>query len=160
MKGEISYHNPNWKVSSARWKETVKSKAVVAASLLFVRVTSSLTINVWIFNKHKIPRCFAGSICNCVVAVRIFEKQSSVWSDIPLYQAYSGCQTLFKFIARTRLPPHRIITITDLVIYPVKSAKGIQVKRAELTNLGFKYDRQWYLHSTLINLRPLAERCF
>ncbi len=53
------------------------------------------------------------------------------------------------FLDRTHLPPAgRLITITELVIYPLKSAKGIQVKKAELSSLGFKYDRQWYVFTS------------
>lgn len=36
------------------------------------------------------------------------------------------------------------VRVTQLVIYPLKSAKGIYVDRAELGPYGFKYDRQWY----------------
>ena len=33
--------------------------------------------------------------------------------------------------------------ITSLVIYPLKSAKGIQVKSVLLNERGFAFDRQW-----------------
>jgi len=35
--------------------------------------------------------------------------------------------------------------ISQLFIYPVKSLRGIAVKQAEITPLGFKYDRHWMI---------------
>jgi len=37
------------------------------------------------------------------------------------------------------------ITISGLFIYPIKSCRGIPVFSAELTALGFKYDRNYML---------------
>ena len=38
-----------------------------------------------------------------------------------------------------------MIQVTDIYIYPVKSLKGIPLKKAETGSRGFKYDREWMI---------------
>ena len=38
-----------------------------------------------------------------------------------------------------------MIQVTDIFIYPVKSLKGIPLKKAETGLRGFKYDREWMI---------------
>lgn len=51
---------------------------------------------------------------------------------------------LLRIATRKPEPGHGKVRVSQLVIYPLKSGKGIYVDRAELGPYGFKYDRQWY----------------
>lgn len=44
-----------------------------------------------------------------------------------------------------RYSPIRMITITALNIYPVKSCRGIALDRARITDTGFAHDREWLI---------------
>ena len=37
------------------------------------------------------------------------------------------------------------MTVTQLLIYPVKSLSGISVNEAQLTSRGFQFDRRWMI---------------
>ncbi|WP_299873225.1 MOSC domain-containing protein [uncultured Cocleimonas sp.] len=39
------------------------------------------------------------------------------------------------------------VTVTSLIIYPVKSLAGIELQESEVDNMGLKYDRRWMLVS-------------
>lgn len=41
--------------------------------------------------------------------------------------------------------PVKSITVSDLVIYPVKSARGITVDEARVTDRGFEHDRRFMI---------------
>jgi len=53
-----------------------------------------------------------------------------------------------------------MITVSDLWLYPVKSLRGFRVKRAQLTPLGFQWDRHWMLiddKGTFLTQRKLPQ---
>ncbi|MGI4872360.1 MAG: MOSC domain-containing protein [Janthinobacterium lividum] len=52
------------------------------------------------------------------------------------------------------------ITLTDIIIYPVKSLGGISLPAAELTPLGLRHDRRWLVvdaHNRFLTQREHAE---
>jgi len=55
---------------------------------------------------------------------------------------------------------YRMLQISGLYIYPIKSMAGISVNRAQVTDRGFEYDRRWMLvdeNNLFISQREVAE---
>src|SRR4051812_48958419 len=44
-----------------------------------------------------------------------------------------------------RKQSNKMLKISELYIYPIKSLGAIQLSSAEITDRGFKYDRRWML---------------
>lgn len=61
-------------------------------------------------------------------------------NDASFQPSGSPCILILILLQRTMA-----ITISGLFIYPIKSCRGIPVFSAELTALGFKYDRNYML---------------
>lgn len=53
--------------------------------------------------------------------------------------AFSIGALLWRFVPYLRGPPPRQIIVKEIVIYPLKGAKGISVQRASIGKFGLKY---------------------
>ncbi|KAI7085843.1 hypothetical protein KC363_g6103 [Hortaea werneckii] len=54
-------------------------------------------------------------------------------------------------------PAYKVMKIQRLFIYPVKSLRPVEVKSAEITNEGLRFDRQYVLVKPPTEQQPLAE---
>ena len=62
------------------------------------------------------------------------------------------------------------VTVSDLLVYPIKSSHGVQVQKAEIGHLGLQYDRHWAIfdqkgraitartHPVLLDVQSVIEK--
>ncbi|KAF9517108.1 hypothetical protein BS47DRAFT_568885 [Hydnum rufescens UP504] len=49
------------------------------------------------------------------------------------------------FAGSTRPPPEQNITVSRLIVYPIKSCGGVDLDKASITREGFEFDRNWMI---------------